>query len=548
MNEMLKLRIGLAAAAAANNSNPSGLNNTTQHAPYFPSLPIIEGEFTPPSSPTFFQQQLKLLEAASNAGGQSTTNSHRATAAAAAGNFSAAALYSYATAAAAVGIPVTDVMYNSYERSMMQQATTSITGGQSMRPTAALHAARLVQRPLGRTQSAPLPLGHPLLQNCNIPTVNPGTGSVNNGNSANGGASSLVKQQIRNAVLTRASSKSQMVENVEEETEAAVAEEMMNETPSKSMKTDDDNQVIDLTSKNRHSIDSNDSANYTSSTPNSASGATISGIDLFSRLGTGPGGSASNIHQLSSMPTQSPIPMPLNTGYPMDANTLALYQRLAAANQLANTGVYFPINPIMPQPASSTAAMNSLLLTHPHLASQLQSDLHFNAANSMNVNAHQRHVHYPNPARPLSRTLSSPQVMLGSSGGTSSPELVSTYQQQLSQLAGNSVNLRYTTALVYDSFMQKHQCTCADTYHHPEHGGRLQSIWARLQETGLSTRCEVILACSLKVDFNSHISIICSVFDRVKPPKRSCNHATANPTHFCSDLVLIIETKSIQIN
>ena len=45
--------------------------------------------------------------------------------------------------------------------------------------------------------------------------------------------------------------------------------------------------------------------------------------------------------------------------------------------------------------------------------------------------------------------------------------------------------------LVYDSLMLKHQCVCGNTQIHPEHAGRVQSIWSRLQETGLLTRCEV---------------------------------------------------------
>ena len=48
-------------------------------------------------------------------------------------------------------------------------------------------------RPLGRTQSAPLPLGHPMLQST-------GTGP-NSG-------TSLLKQQIRQTVLTRAAASS----------------------------------------------------------------------------------------------------------------------------------------------------------------------------------------------------------------------------------------------------------------------------------------------------------------------------------------------------
>uniref|UniRef100_A0AAR2KIJ5 Histone deacetylase n=1 Tax=Pygocentrus nattereri TaxID=42514 RepID=A0AAR2KIJ5_PYGNA len=51
---------------------------------------------------------------------------------------------------------------------------------------------------------------------------------------------------------------------------------------------------------------------------------------------------------------------------------------------------------------------------------------------------------------------------------------------------------RFTTGLVYDSLMQKHQCMCGNTNTHPEHAGRIQSIWSRLQETGLRGQCECI--------------------------------------------------------
>ncbi|XP_033955867.1 histone deacetylase 4-like isoform X3 [Pseudochaenichthys georgianus] len=54
------------------------------------------------------------------------------------------------------------------------------------------------------------------------------------------------------------------------------------------------------------------------------------------------------------------------------------------------------------------------------------------------------------------------------------------------------VKPRYTTGLVYDSLMQKHQCMCGNTNSHPEHAGRIQSIWSRLQETGLRSQCECI--------------------------------------------------------
>ncbi|XP_032880417.1 histone deacetylase 4 isoform X3 [Amblyraja radiata] len=51
---------------------------------------------------------------------------------------------------------------------------------------------------------------------------------------------------------------------------------------------------------------------------------------------------------------------------------------------------------------------------------------------------------------------------------------------------------QFTTGLVYDTLMLKHHCTCGNTNSHPEHAGRIQSIWSRLQETGLRSKCECI--------------------------------------------------------
>ncbi|MEQ2214810.1 Histone deacetylase 4 [Xenoophorus captivus] len=77
--------------------------------------------------------------------------------------------------------------------------------------------------------------------------------------------------------------------------------------------------------------------------------------------------------------------------------------------------------------------------------------------------------------RPLSRTQSSP-------ASASFPIVV---QEP-------PVKHRFTTGLVYDSLMQKHQCICGNATIHPEHAGRIQSIWSRLQETGLRAQCECI--------------------------------------------------------
>lgn len=48
------------------------------------------------------------------------------------------------------------------------------------------------------------------------------------------------------------------------------------------------------------------------------------------------------------------------------------------------------------------------------------------------------------------------------------------------------------TGLCWDSLMLKHGCTCGNNAEHAEHGGRLQSVWARLGEKGLIERCDRI--------------------------------------------------------
>nr|XP_015213418.1 PREDICTED: histone deacetylase 9 isoform X3 [Lepisosteus oculatus] len=47
-----------------------------------------------------------------------------------------------------------------------------------------------------------------------------------------------------------------------------------------------------------------------------------------------------------------------------------------------------------------------------------------------------------------------------------------------------------STGIAYDALMLKHQCICGNYTDHPEHGGRIQSIWSRLQETGLINYCQ----------------------------------------------------------
>nr|CAD7264236.1 unnamed protein product [Timema shepardi] len=89
-------------------------------------------------------------------------------------------------------------------------------------------------------------------------------------------------------------------------------------------------------------------------------------------------------------------------------------------------------------------------------------------------------------ARPLSRALSSPLVALGPTDGPIPiPAPVINHCSRGGLPRGVA-----TTGLAFDSLMLKHACICGDNSSHPEHGGRLQSVWARLVETGLVQRCD----------------------------------------------------------
>ncbi|KAM4044243.1 histone deacetylase 7 isoform 2-T2 [Anomaloglossus baeobatrachus] len=87
--------------------------------------------------------------------------------------------------------------------------------------------------------------------------------------------------------------------------------------------------------------------------------------------------------------------------------------------------------------------------------------------------------------RPLSRAKSSPASASLPTQDPSSKTMTLSVPEQADKP-------RFTTGIVYDSVMLKHQCTCGDNSNHPEHAGRIQSIWSRLQERGLRNHCECI--------------------------------------------------------
>ncbi|XP_013777776.1 histone deacetylase 4-like [Limulus polyphemus] len=320
------------AMAAARLGVPLTSHMLHSSLPFYPSLPVIDGEFTPPTSPSYVQQHMKALEQA-----RSSAQVPQA--------YGAPGMYTYGSV---------------------------ITGAQVAQ--ARLH--RNILRPLGRTQSAPLPLGHPMLQPHGI--ILPPQQSDQFSKEKllyEQQQHNLLKQHIRQTVLTRVSSKNQ-VENVEEETEAAVAQEMKDASlPSADVSSSD---VIDQNEQRAKESEEE------------------------SELAMKKSDHESFLHQQQDIVMKAPL--------------------------------------------------------------QISEDSAFTS---------KHHV-----TKPLLRTLSSPLVSLSPTGG--------------SQESPIFVHYTFTTGLVYDSIMLKHVCICGDNSYHPEHGGRLQSIWARLQETGLVSRCERI--------------------------------------------------------
>ncbi|XP_060859694.1 histone deacetylase 4 isoform X4 [Metopolophium dirhodum] len=97
---------------------------------------------------------------------------------------------------------------------------------------------------------------------------------------------------------------------------------------------------------------------------------------------------------------------------------------------------------------------------------------------------------------PLVRTYSSPLDATVSTGGINSDTSTSSSSPYLSSTSLNSSGTKLSaphrpnTGLAFDSLMLKHACKCGNNAIHPEHSGRLQSVWARLIETGLARRCD----------------------------------------------------------
>ncbi|KAK3931192.1 Histone deacetylase 4 [Frankliniella fusca] len=295
--------------------------------PFYPTLPVLEADYSNPTSPGYIHKQMQSLEQA------------------------------HGPVTVGAGAPVIPASYH-----------PPITDSQ----VAHARLNKQGHRPLGRTQSAPLPLGHPMLSGSGL-TVVPGQHASYEEyllqEKQQTLQHNLLKQQIRQTVLTRANSR-----GLSTSSSGGQLDE-----------TDENAEVIDLTERR------------------------------------------SEDHELTKQQRE----------FLQQQRDLRMRHTL----QISEGSAFTP----------------------------------------------RSHV-----ARPLSRALSSPLVALGTTDGAGSIPLGVSSAGSAPKVSSGVHRL--TTGLAYDNTMLKHACTCGDNSSHPEHSGRLHSVWARLLETGLVQRCNRVRA------------------------------------------------------
>lgn len=258
-------------------------------------------------------------------------------------------------------------------------------------------------RPLGRTQSAPLPLGHPMLQGTSI---NIGQTHYENSEAERQAYEQqmMLKQKIRQTALSRSNTREQL-------------------------KEEEPGEVIDLTDKKQppRTVISNSVITSTSqSIPHTA-----------------------DEHVRSE--------------YLQKQREILLRQTM----QLSSGGSIedpYTRTPLL-RPLSRTLSSPLVHVGHPGMTAGIVTS---GSANSLHSDTGQMILNHESHPPPVNLSLNHHRI----------------YEN------GSPSNGKIKTGLAFDSVMLKHACVCGDNSSHPEHSGRLQSIWARLVETHLASRCD----------------------------------------------------------
>ncbi|XP_062537394.1 histone deacetylase 4 isoform X5 [Armigeres subalbatus] len=280
-------------------------------------------------------------------------------------------------------------------------------------------------RPLGRTQSAPLPLGHPMLTGTGSSVVNIGQTHYENSDAERQAYEQhlLMKQKIRQTALNRANCvrEPQLKEEVES------------------------GEVIDLTDKKQP-------PKTTVITSNSVIKSTS-----HTTLLRDTAESLQQQQHVEFLQVQAMMRHSMQMGMMEDPYNRSLLRPLSrtSSSPLVHLGT----------PASSN---------HPVALSDTGQD------------------DIPPPVNLTVQNRSRSMLSYTNEGLTSPGPLQLTTSSSASAIPFRLVqqNGKPTTGLAFDSLMLKHTCVCGDNAAHPEHSGRLQSIWARLIETGLASRCD----------------------------------------------------------
>ncbi|XP_037805790.1 histone deacetylase 4 isoform X1 [Lucilia sericata] len=311
------------------------------------------------------------------------------------------------------------------------------------------HLNKQGHRPLGRTQSAPLPLGHPMLTGSGQLNITPTHYENSDAERQAYEQHLLLTQKIRQTVLTRS---------------GAVRDTQLKEE-------DDAAEVMDLTDKKKPPKTVLTSTVITSTSQNLPNTATVAAPIPYA---TGP--------PPVCVPNK-PNKLMRSKEYLQQQRELLYMQSLQIDDAVAR-GLIRPLSRTLSSP---------LVHLGPHGLSQIPDtgqSTHIPHAGPIVTSSSADHIPPVNLAihghgRQHLMDLSTRHAQL------TTEQLQQQQQQTTPPISSNSLSPSHkiTTGLAYDNLMLKHVCICGNNGLHPEHSGRLQSVWARLNETDLAKRC-----------------------------------------------------------
>ncbi|XP_049300414.1 histone deacetylase 4 isoform X2 [Anopheles funestus] len=354
-------------------------------------------------------------------------------------------------------------------------------------------------RPLGRTQSAPLPLGHPMLAGANsvaaAAMMNISQTHFENSEAERQAYEQhlLMKQKIRQTALTRAANCVNREPQLREEVES--------------------NEVIDLTDKKQppktvlaSSVIKSTSQSHLLSQPHDE----LSSQQQQQQQHLSELIQQQHYHRERELFMRRSIQLSvLEDPYTHHASGAGGAAAVAAAATAA-ANLLRPLSRTSSSPLVHLSSMGGGSSGHQTAQQSMFSDTGQSGAGGdddlpppVNLTVQNRSrslLSYTHEGLAPAAAGTSTAAVVGSAAGSSSTcgsppgmALQLTTSSSASAIIGASREQKLrttTTGLAFDSLMLKHVCACGDNANHPEHSGRLQSIWARLLGTGLAIRCD----------------------------------------------------------